>query len=88
MAQLQLQRPIAFFDLETTGVDSAKDRIVEIAVVKLMPDGSRQSWVRRLNPEMPISAESSAIHGIYDAYLQSHCARTETVFAPMRPGWL
>jgi DNA polymerase-3 subunit epsilon len=67
MAQLQLQRPIAFFDLETTGVDSAKDRIVEIAVVKLMPDGSRQSWVRRLNPEMPISAESSAIHGIYDA---------------------
>jgi DNA polymerase-3 subunit epsilon len=67
MAQLQLQRPIAFFDLETTGVDAAKDRIVEIAVIKLMPDGSRVSWVRRINPGMPIPAESSAIHGIYDA---------------------
>lgn len=66
MAQLQLQRPIAFFDLETTGVDAAKDRIVEIAVIKLLPDGSRVSWVRRINPEMPIPAESSAIHGIYD----------------------
>lgn len=67
MARLQLLKPIAFFDLETTGVDAAKDRIVEIAVIKLMPDGSRQSWVRRLNPEMPIPAESSAIHGIFDA---------------------
>lgn len=66
MAQLQLKRPIAFFDLETTGVDSAKDRIVEIAVVKLLPGGGRESWVRKLNPEMPIPAESSAIHGIYD----------------------
>lgn len=66
MAQLQLQRPIAFFDLETTGIDSAKDRIVEIAVVKLMTDGQRISWVRKINPEMPIPAESSAIHGIYD----------------------
>ncbi len=66
MAQLQLQRPIAFFDLETTGIDSAKDRIVEIAVVKLMPDGQRISWVKKINPEMPIPAESSAIHGIYD----------------------
>jgi DNA polymerase-3 subunit epsilon len=66
MARLQLQRPIAFFDLETTGVDAAKDRIIEIAVIKLLPDGGRMSWVRRLNPEMPIPAESSAIHGIYD----------------------
>lgn len=66
MAQLQLERPIAFFDLETTGVDAAKDRIVEIAVIKLMPDGSRVSWVKRINPEIPIPAETSAIHGIYD----------------------
>lgn len=66
MAQLHLQRPIAFFDLETTGVDSAKDRIVEIAVIKLQPDGQRVSWVKRINPEMPIPAESSAIHGIYE----------------------
>lgn len=66
MAQLQLERPIAFFDLETTGVDPVKDRIVEIAVVKLMPDNSRVSWVKRLNPEMPIPSTASAIHGIYD----------------------
>ena len=67
MAQLQLQRPIAFFDLETTGVDAAKDRIVEIAVIKLMPDGTRVSWVKRINPTIPIPAETSAIHGIFDA---------------------
>ncbi|MFT4061499.1 MAG: 3'-5' exonuclease [Edaphocola sp.] len=66
MAHLNLQRPIAFFDLETTGVDAAKDRIVEIAVIKLLPDGSRERYVRRLNPEMRIPAEASAIHGIYD----------------------
>lgn len=67
MAQLQLTRPIAFFDLETTGVDPAKDRIVEIAIIKLMPDGSRQSLTKRINPEMPIPPDSSAIHKIYDA---------------------
>ena len=67
MAQLQLQRPIAFFDLETTGVDAAKDRIVEIAVIKLMPDGTRLPWVKRINPEIPIPPETSAIHGIFDA---------------------
>lgn len=66
MAQLQLQRPVAFFDLETTGVDPAKDRIVEIAVVKVHPGGNRESWVKRINPEMPIPPESTAIHGITD----------------------
>ncbi len=66
MGQLQLERPIAFFDLETTGTDPVKDRIVEIAVVKLMPDHSRISWVKRINPGMPIPPSSSAIHGIYD----------------------
>jgi DNA polymerase-3 subunit epsilon len=67
MAKLNLQRPIAFFDLETTGTNPAKDRIVEIAVVKLHPDGRRENWVKRINPEMPIPEESSAIHRIYDA---------------------
>ena len=66
MAQLNLQRPIAFFDLETTGVNPAKDRIVEIAVVKLDIDGSRTNFVKRINPQMPIPKESSEIHGIYD----------------------
>lgn len=66
MAQLNLQRPIAFFDLETTGTDAAKDRIVEIAIIKLMPDGSKETWAKKLNPGMPIPNESSLIHGIYD----------------------
>jgi len=66
MAQLVLKRPIIFFDLETTGTDHAKDKIVEIAMVKLKADGSRENYTKRLNPGMPIPAESSAIHGIFD----------------------
>lgn len=66
MAQLALKRPIIFFDLETTGTDNAKDRIVEIACVKLKPDGTRDSFVKKLNPGIPISAESTSIHGITD----------------------
>jgi DNA polymerase-3 subunit epsilon len=66
MASLQLTRPIAFFDLETTGLDQAKDRIVEIAIVKWNPDGSIEEYERRINPEIHISEESSSIHGIYD----------------------
>lgn len=67
MTGLQLQRPIAFFDLETTGLDQAKDRIIEIAIIKWNPDGSLDEYERRVNPERPISPESSTIHGIYDA---------------------
>jgi len=66
MTSLKLKRPIAFFDLETTGTNPAKDRIVEIAIVKINPDGSRETYEKRLNPEMPIPAEASAIHGIHD----------------------
>jgi len=65
--KLNLKRPIVFFDLETTGTDTAKDRIVELAFVKINTDGSRDKYVKRINPQMPIPAESSAIHGIYDA---------------------
>lgn len=65
--KLNLKRPIVFFDLETTGTDTAKDRIVELAFVKITPDGSRSKYVKRINPQMPIPADSSAIHGIYDA---------------------
>lgn len=64
--QLNLTRPIIFMDLETTGVDPAKDRIVEICTVKVSPDGTEECKTRRLNPEMPIPIESSLIHGIYD----------------------
>jgi len=66
MGTLQLKRPIAFFDLETTGLDQVKDRIVEIAIVRINVDGSRDQYEKRVNPEMPISEESSSIHGIYD----------------------
>lgn len=63
---LKLKRPIIFFDLETTGVDTARDRIVEISMVKIMPDGSRDVKTRRVNPEMHIPEEATAVHGITD----------------------
>ena len=63
---LQLQRPLVFIDLETTGVNLSTDRIVEIAIIKITPDGSRVSKQKILNPQMPIPKSSSAIHGITD----------------------
>ena len=63
---LSLTRPIAFLDLETTGVNLASDRIVEIAIVKVMPDNTRQVKRKLINPEMPIPKASSDIHGITD----------------------
>lgn len=63
---LNLNKPIVFLDLETTGIDPCKDRIVEISLVKVLPDGSREVKTRRLNPEMHIPAEATAIHGIND----------------------
>ena len=64
--KLKLTRPIVFFDLETTGTNINSDRIVEISVVKLMPNGEIKSKTRRINPEMPIPAEATAIHHIPD----------------------
>jgi len=63
---LELKKPIVFFDLETTGVDVAKDRIVEISILKLHPNGKKEVKTRRVNPEMPIPKVTSEIHGIYD----------------------
>ena len=63
---LQLKRPIVFIDLETTGVSLSSDRIVEIAMVKIMPDGSRLVKRKLINPGIPIPKESSDIHGITD----------------------
>jgi DNA polymerase-3 subunit epsilon len=63
---LQLDRPIAVFDIESTGINPASDRIVEIAVLKIIPGGESRSTVRRLNPGIPIPAAASAVHGIYD----------------------
>ena len=64
--KLTLKRPLAIFDLETTGLNITKDRIVEIAVIKINVDGSEESYSKRVNPEMPIPLETSMIHGIYD----------------------
>ncbi len=64
---LPLDRPLVFFDTETTGTNSRSDRIVEIACVKLHPDGRRETWQRLLDPGIPIPSSSTAIHGICDA---------------------
>jgi len=64
---LKLYKPLCVFDLETTGTNVGKDRIVEICILKVNPDSSRESKTWKVNPEMPIPKESSAIHGIYDA---------------------
>ena len=61
---LQLTRPLAIIDLETTGINLGTDRIVEIAIVKILPDGKKLVKRKLLNPEIPISAVSSEIHGI------------------------
>jgi len=63
---LQLTRPLAFIDLETTGVSLSTDRIVELAIVKLMPDETRLVKRKLINPQIPIPEASSAIHGITD----------------------
>jgi DNA polymerase-3 subunit epsilon len=64
--KLQLTRPISFIDLETTGTNLCNDRIVELAIVKVMPDGTRIVKRRLINPLMPIPKGSSDIHGITD----------------------
>lgn len=65
--KLNLKNPIIFFDLETTGLDVSKDRIVEIALIKVLPNGEEQVKELRLNPTIPIPADSTAVHGIGDA---------------------
>ena len=63
---LQLSRPLAFFDLETTGVQIGKDKIVEICILKVQADGTEECKTWRVNPGMPIPKQSSDIHGITD----------------------
>ena len=64
--ELKLNKPIAFFDLETTGIKVATDRIVEISIVKIMPDGSQKILTHKINPTIPIPAFTTEIHGISD----------------------
>lgn len=64
--KLNLSRPIIFFDLETTGINVTRDRIVEISLIKVFPDGTEEEFTTRVNPEMPIPPESTAVHHITD----------------------
>jgi len=80
MSRLKLDRPLACIDLETTGANVYEDRIVEIAIVKLFPDGRRESWVSRCNPQRPIPAAATRIHGISDDDV-----RDQPTFAQLAP---
>ncbi len=67
MKNLRLDRPLAFIDVETTGLKPYSDRIVELSILKIHPDGREDYKNHRVNPEVPIPAEATAIHGITDA---------------------
>lgn len=64
---LNLTKPICFFDLETTGVNITSDRIVEISILKIHPNGKEESYTKHVNPTIPIPAEVTKVHGISDA---------------------
>lgn len=64
--ELNLKRPIIFFDVESTGLDILNDRIIELSYIKVLPNGKEEEYTYRINPGMPIPAESSAIHHITD----------------------
>jgi len=64
--ELKLKRPIVFFDLETTGINVSSDRIVEMSLLKISPNGKEQWMTTRINPEMPIPPKTTEIHGISD----------------------
>jgi DNA polymerase-3 subunit epsilon len=67
MQNLNLERPLVGFDLETTGINVERDRIVQIALVRIEPGGARRTFETLVNPECPIPPEASAVHGIKDA---------------------
>ena len=78
--ELKLNKPICFFDLETTGIDVAKDRIVEISVLKVFPNGNKESKTWLVNPTIPIPEQSTAIHGITNEKVAN-----EPTFAELAP---
>lgn len=69
--QLHLSRPLIFFDIEATGLSTIHDRIVELSLVKVFPDGTDEVHTLRFNPTIPISPEASAVHGISDEEVES-----------------
>jgi len=79
MQHLELDRPLVAFDLETTGTDVDKDRIVQIGLIRVEPDGTRRTWNQLVNPERPIPPEATAVHGIRDEHV-----RDQPTFAQLR----
>jgi len=78
-----LDRPLVFFDLETTGLNVKRDRIVELALIRITPQGDVYERVRRFNPGMPIPPEATAVHGITDADVAdeaSFCSRARSLY--------
>ncbi|MBI4423074.1 MAG: 3'-5' exonuclease [Elusimicrobia bacterium] len=69
-----MDRPMVFLDLEATGVDAQRDRIVQVACIKLAPDGSRDAFDSLVDPQVPIPRESSAVHGITDEQVRGQPA--------------
>ena len=63
---LKINKPLVFFDIESTGLDITKDKIIEITILKLSISGRKNTFTFRINPEIPIPSENSKIHGIYD----------------------
>jgi DNA polymerase-3 subunit epsilon len=84
--RLKLDRPLAVFDIEATGTAVRADRIVELSIVRLMPNGDRDTRNYRVNPQMPIPPEATRIHGISDADV-ARCP-TFTQIAPEVSGFL
>ena len=74
MKNLRLDRPLVIFDLETTGTDVTRDRIVQIGLIRLEADGSRRTHEALINPQMPIPPAATAVHGITDAEV-AHLAK-------------
>lgn len=77
---LKLTKPLVFFDLETTGINIGTDRIVEIAILKLHPNGNKESYTWLVNPEIEIPAEATAVHGITNEQVV-----TEPTFKELAP---
>jgi DNA polymerase-3 subunit epsilon len=77
---LNLSKPIAFFDLETTGTNVGTDRIVEISVLKVLPDNTEEKYTKRVNPTIPIAEEATKVHGISNADVAN-----EPAFADLAP---
>ena len=75
--EINLTKAIAFFDLETTGINITKDRIIEISILKQHPDQSTTTYTRKVNPLIPIPLETSEIHGIYDIDVKNEASFAE-----------